>query len=285
MKPISIIILVAVVAALIITSQSVFTVDQTQQAIVLQLGKPMPGILKPGLHFKLPFIQQVMFFERRLLEYDAPPTEILSRDKKNVVVDNYSRWRIENPLLFFKTVRTEIGARARLDDIIYAQLRVELGKVDFTDIISKKRDPIMVSVTRKSDQIARQYGIEVKDVRIKRADLPEQNERYVFGRMKAERERESMRYRAEGEEEAVKIKTLADRERTILIAEARKKAEELRGFGEAQALKIYAVAYEQDPQFFALYRTLEAYKQSLKEGTTLVISPDTEFFQYLKKFD
>ncbi len=285
MKPISIIAIVIAVVALFILSQIVFTVDQTQQAIILQLGKPVRDIKEPGINAKLPFIQQVIFFEKRLLEYDAPPTEILSRDKKNLKVDNYSRWRIQDPLLFYQTVRTEIGARARLDDIIYAQLRVELGRVDFTDIISKKRDPIMVTVTQKSDQIARDYGIEVKDVRIKRADLPEQNERAVFGRMNAERERESMRYRAEGEEEAVKIKTLADRERTILLAEARKKAEELRGFGEAQALKIYADAYKQDPQFFALYRTLEAYKKSLKEGTTLVLSPDTEFFQYLKKYD
>jgi membrane protease subunit HflC len=282
MKIISIVVLVAV---LFLISQTVFTVDQTQQAIILQLGKPLPGVYRPGLHFKLPFVQQAIFFDSRLLEYDAPPAEILSRDKKNLVVDNYARWRIVDPLRFYQTVRTEIGARARLDDIIYAQLRVELGKVDFEDIISKHRATIMVAVTKNSDQIARDYGIEIDDVRIKRADLPEQNEKFVYGRMNAERERESKRYRAEGEEEAQKIRTLADRERTIILAEAHKRAEELRGFGEAQALKIYAEAFSQDPQFFALYRTLEAYKKSLREGTTLVLSPDTEFFQYLKKYD
>ena len=285
MKPISIVAIILAVAALIVISQTAFIVDQTQQAIVLQLGKPLPGIYGPGINFKLPFLQQVMFFENRLLEYDAPPTEILSRDKKNLVVDNYSRWHIKDPLLFYQTVRNEIGARARLDDIVYAQLRVELGRVDFTDIISRKRDPIMVAVTKKSDIVARQYGIEVKDVRIKRADLPEQNERAVFGRMNAERERESKKYRAEGEEEAVKIKTTADRERTILLAEARKNSEILRGYGQALALKNYADAYSKDPQFFVFYRTLEAYKNSLKEGTTLVLSPDTEFFQYLKKYN
>jgi membrane protease subunit HflC len=282
MKIISI---VAVVAIFIIISQTVFTVDQTQQAIILQMGKPLPGVYKPGLHFKLPFIQQVIFFENRLLEYDAPAAEILSRDKKNLVVDNYSRWRIKDPLLFYQTVRTEIGARARLDDIIYAQLRVELGKVDFEDIISKHRASIMVTVTKNSDQIAQDYGIEIDDVRIKRADLPEQNEKFVYGRMNAERDRESKRYRAEGEEEAQKVRTLADRERTIILAEAQKTAEKLRGFGEAQALKIYAEAFSQDPQFFSLYRTLEAYKKALREGTTLVLSPDTEFFQYLKKYN
>lgn len=282
MKTISI---VAVVALFIIISQTIFTVDQSQQAIILQLGKPLPGIYEPGIHFKLPFIQEAIVFERRLLEYDAPATEILSMDKKNLVVDNYSRWRIKDPLLFYQTVRNEIGARARLDDIIYAQLRVELGKVDFEDIISKHRDTIMVTVTKNSGHIAQEYGIEIKDVRIKRADLPEQNEKFVYGRMNAERERESMRYRAEGEEEAQKVRTLADRERTIILAEAQKTAEQLRGFGEAQALKIYAEAFSQDRQFFSLYRTLEAYKKSMREGTTLVISPDTEFFQYFKRYD
>lgn len=260
-----------------------YTVDQTESAIVIMLGKPVGAVHDPGLHFKLPFIQQVIYFDNRLLEYDAAPAEILTKDKKNLVVDNYSRWRIIDPLKLYQTVRNESGAQSRLDDIIYSQLRVELGSYTLTEIVSGVRDEIMKNVTKKSSVIAGDYGVEITDVRVKRADLPPENEKHVFGRMKAERERQAKKYRSEGEEESLKIKAGADRERTILLAEAYKKSEEIKGEGDAQSTKIYAESFGQDPGFYSFIRSLEAYKKALNEKVTLVLPPDSEFFKYLKQ--
>ncbi len=265
-----------------VVSLSIFTVDQTEQAIVIQLGKPVDGVKGPGLHFKVPFIQQVVSFERRILVYDAAPTEILTEDKKNLVVDNYAKWKITEPLMFYKTVKNELGAQARLDDIIYAQLRVELGKHTLEDTVSITRDDIMNIVTKRSNELAKSYGIEVVDVRIKRADLPEQNEKHVFDRMRAERERQAKQYRSEGAEESQKITAKADMERTILLARANKEAEELKGTGDAESIRIYAEAYQQDLDFFEFSRSLEAYKNTLKEKTTIVLTPDMKFLKYLK---
>jgi len=264
-----------------IASLSLFTVDQTQQAIVIQLGKPLKGIYGAGLHFKVPFIQQVIQFERRILVYDATPTEILTRDKKNLVVDNYTKWSIADPLKFYTTVRNENGAQSRLDDIVYAQLRVELGQHDLSDIVSTTRGDIMTKVSKESAVRAKEYGIDVVDVRIKRADLPEQNEKHVFGRMKAERERQAKQYRSEGEEESKKITAKADMERTIILAEAYKQSEQMKGEGDAKAVKIYAGAYQKDLEFYEFNRSLEAYKKALKEGTKLIINADSEFFKFL----
>ena len=275
---------IGVIAGLIVifvVSLSLFTVDQTRQAIVIQMGKPLKGIYGPGLHFKVPFIQQVMSFEKRILVYDASPTEILTKDKKNLVVDNYTKWAIDNPLRFYTTVRNERGAQARLDDIVYAQLRVELGKHDLSDIVSETRDALMMKVTEKSAKRGEEYGIRVVDVRIKRADLPEQNEKHVFGRMKAERERQAKQYRSEGEEESKKITAKADMERTILLAEAYKISEELKGEGDARAVKIYADAYQKDMGFYEFIRSLEAYKKALKEDTKLITTSNTQFFKYM----
>ena len=273
--------IVALVAVMIV-SLSVYTVDQTKQAIVIQMGKPVGEISGPGLHFKIPFIQQVVYFESRILLYDAPPAEILTKDKKNLVLDNYTKWKIVDPLRFYKTVKSEAGAQSRLDDIVYAQLRVELGQHTLGDIVSKTRDKVMKVVTEKSDSHASGYGIKVVDVRIKRADLPEQNEKHVFDRMRAERERQAKQYRSEGEEDSLKITAKADMERTIILAKAYKEAEKNKGEGDAQAVKIYADAYEKDPGFFEFTRSLEAYEKTLKDDMTLVISPDVEFFKYLK---
>lgn len=274
--------LIAALVVIFILSVSLFTVDQTQQAIVIQLGKPLEGIDGAGLHLKIPFMQEVRYFDRRILVYDAQPTEILTRDKKNLVVDNYTKWRIVDPLKFYTTVRNEQGAQARLDDIVYAQLRVELGQHDLSDIVSTTRNEIMAKVTERSAKRAEEYGINVIDVRIKRADLPEQNEKHVFARMQAERERQAKQYRSEGDEESQKIKTQAEMERTIILAKAYKEAEQLKGDGDAQAVKIYAEAFERDPEFYEYYRSLEAYKRSLKDGTTLIVTPDVKFFEYLK---
>ena len=273
-----------IVAFLIIlsVSLSLFTVEQTEQAIVIQLGKPFGGINEPGLHMKIPFIQEVVYFEKRILVYDASPTEILTRDKKNLVVDNYTKWKITDPLRFYTTVKNEMGAQARLDDIVYAQLRVELGQHDLSNIVSKNRSEIMETVTRKSAERGKEYGIEVVDVRIKRADLPEQNEKHVFDRMRAERERQAKQYRSEGEEESKKITAKADMERTIILAKAYKESEVLKGEGDAEAVKIYAEAYQKDLKFYEFIRSLEAYKNSLKVDTTLILTPDIKFFKYIR---
>lgn len=273
---------IAIVVLLIVINAAFYTVDQTEDTIIVQLGKPVRVVLEPGLHIRIPFIQQITYFDNRILEYDAAPAEILTEDKKNLVVDNYSKWKIKAPLKFYKTVRNELGAQSRLDDIIYSQLRVELGLHTLHEIVSELRYDIMKKVTIKSNTIAQDYGIEVVDVRIKRADLPPENERYVFERMKAERERQAKKYRSEGQEEALKVRAGADKEKTIILAEAYKTAEQSRGDGDAKAIKIYAQAFKQDPEFYSFIRSLDAYKKSLKKGTVMVLSPDLEFFKYLK---
>ncbi|MCD6319990.1 MAG: protease modulator HflC [Candidatus Desulfofervidaceae bacterium] len=269
-----------IVILFIVTSQCFFVVDQTEQAFLLQLGKPIGGVLGPGLHFKLPFVQQVMIFERRILEYDAAPAEILTKDKKNLVVDNYSKWQIVNPLEFYKTVKTIAGAQSRLDDIIYAQLRIELGVHTLTEVVSEKRAELMEKVTKKCNELASEYGIKVVDVRIKRADLPLENERHVFERMRAEREREAKRYRSEGKEQGMKIKAVADKEKAIILAQAYKEAEKIKGEGEMAAIKIYAEAIKKDPEFYAFVKSLEVYKKGFDEKTKLVITPEEKLLRF-----
>lgn len=263
----------------------VYTVPQWEQAIVVQLGEPVRTVQEPGLYFKLPLVQNVLYFDKRLLAYDAAPKEILTKDKQQLVVDNFSRWRIRDPLQFYRTVRNEAGAQSRLDDVIYSIVRENLGRHTLREIMNEKRTEVMAEVTKESDAKARDYGIEVADVRIKRADLPEKNELNVFNRMRTERERLAKKFRAEGDEEARKIRSESDKEVQILTAEARKQAEITRGQGDAQAVKIFADAYGRDPEFYQLVRTLEAYRNSITDGTTLILSPNSEFFRYLKQLD
>jgi modulator of FtsH protease HflC len=262
-----------------------YTVAQWQQAIVVQLGEPVRTVQEPGLYFKLPLVQDVLYFDKRLLAYDASPKGILTKDKQQLVVDNFSRWRIRDPLQFYRTVRDEGGAQSRLDDVIYSIVRENLGRHTLREIMNEKRTEVMAEVTKESDAKARDYGIEVTDVRIKRADLPEKNELNVFDRMRAERERQAKKFRAEGDEEARKIRSESDKDVQILMAEARKQAEITRGAGDAQAVKIFADAYGRDPDFYQLVRTLEAYRKSITDGTTVVLSPNSEFFRYLKQLD
>ncbi len=262
-----------------------FVVPQWEQAIVVQLGEPLRTVQEPGLYFKLPFVQDVLYFDKRLLAYDAAPKEILTKDKQQLVVDNFSRWRISDPLQFYRTVRDEAGAQSRLDDVIYSIVRENLGRRTLREIVNEQRAEVMAEVTKQSDEKARDYGIEVTDVRIKRADLPEKNELNVFDRMRTERERQAKKFRAEGDEEARKIRSESDKEVQILTAEARKQAEITRGAGDAQAVKIFADAYGRDPEFYQLVRTLEAYRNSITEGTTLILSPNSAFFQYIKQLD
>jgi len=269
--------------AVFILLQCVFMVDQTERAIVLQLGKPVGNAdYEPGLHFKLPFVQNVIFFDSRVLEYDAPAAEILTQDKKNMVVDNFSRWRIVNPLLFYQTVRNIQGGLSRIDDIVYSQLRESLGRYTLTEIVAVERSTIMDEVTTKANVLLGEYGIHIIDVRIKRTDLPQENQLAIYGRMKAERERQAKQYRSEGREEATKITTLADRQRAVILADARRAAEAARGEGEAAATAVYAQALSQDPDFYEFVRTMDTYKKTMKDQTQFVLTPQSEFFKYLQ---
>ncbi len=259
-----------------------FVVDLTETAIVVALGKPVRTITEPGLKFKIPFYHQVTFFDKRYLDYDAPARDVITSDKKSLVIDNFAKWRIVDPLKVFQAFQTQRGALQRLDDIVYSELRVELGRHELAEIVSDNRALIMQIVSDRSNEKASVYGLEVLDVRIKRADLPEQNEKAIFARMQAERER-TKGYRAEGEEEAQKIRSIAEKDKEIILAEAYKTAQELRGAGEAKAYKIYATAYKQDPKFFEFVRTMEAYKKVFAKDTTMVLTPDSEFLKFLKK--
>ena len=275
------IIVLLLILAAVAASQALFTVDETKQAIILQFGEPIAIVREPGLAIKLPMVQNVIYFEKRILSSDAPPQEYLTTDKKRLVVDHVTRWRITDPLVFFKAVRTEAGARARLDDIVFSELRRELATVDFVDVISEQRDQIEERVARSAANKAAEFGIEVVDVRTKRADLPKEVEQSVFDRMRAERQRESSLFRAEGEEQANIIRAQADRSSTIIVAEGFREAQRLRGEGEAEAIRIYAEALSQDPDFYTFSRRLEAYTTVLKPGDTLVIPADAEFFRFL----
>lgn len=275
--------IIIIVLILIVANLSLFIVDETRQAIVLQFGKPIKAIQQPGLNWKLPFIQNVVYFEDRLLVYDAAPTEIITKDKKTLIVDNYARWKITDPLRFLQTVRDLNGAQARLDDIIYSELRVDLGLFDMTEIVSEIREAIMGRVTKISNEKSATYGIEIVDVRIKRVDLPPENEKFIFDRMKAERERIAKQYRAEGQEESAKIIAETEKEKTIILAEAYKTAETTRGEGDAEAVKIYAESFNKDPEFYKFLRTLDAYKITFKDKTTALLSADSEFLKYLSK--
>ncbi len=270
---------VVVVAAY---SLSCFQVSEATQAVVLQFGKPVKTIREPGLYFKLPFVQNVVYFEKRLLEYDAAPRELITRDKQQLVVDNFSRWRIVDPLKFYQTVTTINGAQSRIDDIIYSNLREVVGRTSLTEVVSGDRVALLRGVTTGSNLKAEAYGVEVVDVRIKRADLPAKNEQNVFNRMRTEREQQAKKFRAEGEEEARKIRSQAEKERQVLVAEANREAQVLRGGAEAEATGIYAAAYNRDPEFYNFMRTLEAYRRTISDRTTLVLDPDTEFFSLLE---
>lgn len=272
-----------VVLLFVLGASPLFVVDLTQSAIVVQLGKPVRSITEPGLQWKVPFIQDVTYFDKRLLDYDSGAQDVITKDKKTLLIDNFAKWRITDPLKVYQAFQTQRSAYKRLDDIIYSELRVEVGRHDLSEIVSKTRSDIMAIVTKRGNEKAAAYGIEIVDVRIKRADLPEQNEKAVFARMQAEREREAKQYRAEGAEEAQKIRSEAEKDREILLAEAYKIAEELRGEGDAKAFKQYADAYRQDPKFFEFTRSMEAYKKTFNGRSTLILTPDSEFFKYLRQ--
>ncbi len=276
------------ILAAIVAYTSLFTVTEMERAVVIRLGKPVGDPIETsGLKVKVPFIDRVEYFDKRLLEYDSEPKELITRDKKNIVIDNYARWRIVDPLLFLQAVHDERGAQARLDDIIYSEVRERLGQYTLLEIIAIKRDEIMEIVTQESAEKVKKLGIEIVDVRIKRADLPKQNEENVYKRMEAERHQQAKKYRAEGQEKALEIVSEAEKDKTIILAEAYEKAEKIKGDGDAAALKIYADAYNRDPEFYRFTRTLSAYDEVLGgEGQTkILLSTDSELWEYLNKVE
>ena len=261
---------------------TVFIVDETEQVVILAFGKPVRNITEPGLNMKVPFpLQEKIKFDDRLLEYDSPPEEILSRDKKTLIVDNYVRWRIVDPLQFLRTVQAIPTALSRMDDIVYSELRRELGTHDMVEIITENREKLMEIVTFNSNKATLDYGIEVLDVRIRRVDLPAENEESIYARMEAERNRQANKFRSEGEEEAQKIRASTDRDKTIILADAYKEAEGIRGEGDAKAVEIYANAYSADTKFYEFVRTLDTYKKIIDDKTTLVLPADSRLFKLL----
>jgi modulator of FtsH protease HflC len=260
-----------------------FTVNEIEQVVVTQFGQPKRVITEPGLYFKLPDpFQKTTFFDKRLLEYDSDPDPIYTQDKKILLLDNYARWRIVDPLVFMRALRTVDEAMKRLDDIVYSELRKELGQHELSEVVALNREAIMQLVTKRADEAARVYGLQIIDVRVKRADLPPENENAVYERMRAERNREAKGYRSEGEEQALKIRAETDLEAAEINAEAYERSQGIRGEGDAIALATYAAAYRDAAAFYEFTRTLEAYETALKEKTVLVQPADTDFFRFLQ---
>ena len=275
----------AVIALLLAgVSGSLFTVNQTQQALVLQFGEPKRTIQEPGLAFKLPFIQDVTYYEKRVLSLiPQDAEEVILSDQKRLQVDAYARYQIEDPLLFYQTVRNELGARGRLEAIIDSSVRRALGRETLASILTGQRNDITRSIGEEVNASVSSLGIKIIDVRLRRADYPAATSQNIFNRMKSEREREAKEFRATGEEEAQKIRADAEKTRTVIISEAQREAQETRGAGDGKAIEIYADSFGQDADFFAFYRSMEAYRKSMNNNdTSLVLSPDSSFFRFFK---
>jgi membrane protease subunit HflC len=275
---------VGVVAAFVLGSLCVYTVDERQDALVFQLGEVVAVTKEPGLYFKLPLIQNVRYFDTRILTFDTPdPERFLTSEKKNVLVDYFVKWRIIDPKQYYISVAgDELRAQTRLQQTINDGLRAEFGKRTVHEVVSGERDKIMEIQRERADQDARKIGIQVVDVRLKRVDLPQEVSEAVYRRMEAERKRVANELRATGAAEAERIRAEADKQREIIIAEAYRQAQQIKGEGDAKAAAIYARAYERDPEFYAFYRSMEAYRQSLKNKTDLLLlEPNSDFFKYL----
>jgi len=271
--------LVGVIA--VVAFFSIFIVKEVNQAIVLQFGDPKKIITKPGLNFKLPFIQNVVFLDKRILNLDAPPEEVIASDQKRLIVDAFARFQIVDPLKFYISVGNERVARSRLSTIINSRIRSVLGTQRLQTLLSEDRTKQMALIQEGVNNEAEKFGIKIVDVRIKRADLPQANSNAIFARMQTEREREAKEFRAKGAEMAVTITSTADKEVTVILANAEKKSEIMKGEGDGQRNKIFAQAFGQDPQFFAFYRAMQAYEKALIGGeTSLILSPDSEFFKF-----
>jgi membrane protease subunit HflC len=278
-------ILVAIIFGLAaIAGSALFTVDQTEQVLITQFGQPVRVIEKPGLHAKIPMVQTAISFDRRLLDYEVPAEEVILGDQRRLIVDSFARYRISDPLRYYQAVGpTEDGIRARLSSIVSSSLRRVLGNEKLLSVLSADRGRIMGQIKGEVNAEMASFGVSVEDVRIRHADLPEENTQAILSRMQSERERVASKARAEGAEASARIRADADREQTVLLAEARSTADQLRGAGEQQAIAIYAAAFEKDPRFFEVWRTLQAYRTAFASGSTrLVITPDSDFFKFLR---
>jgi membrane protease subunit HflC len=273
---------VVLVIALIVFAGTVFTIDEKEQAIITQLGKYIRTIKKPGLYFKVPIIQTLHLFDKRILVHDATAVEYITLDKKRVMVDPVSRWRIEDPLEFYMSVRTEAAALARLEDILVARLRQEIAKRTFIAFIREEREKIVEEVTKESNELAKRFGIKIIDVRIKRADLPKEVQASVYARMQAERQRIGKRYRAEGDQRAREIRAETDKEKEIILAKAYQEQMKLFGEGDGRATDIYAAAFEQDTEFYSFLRRLQTYEKVFEGKTTVLLEADSELLKYFR---
>jgi modulator of FtsH protease HflC len=276
-----IVVLLLLFLAVIVGYGSVFTVDQTEQALVVRLGKPVGVVTDPGLHFKAPFIDSVIDIDKRILDLENPSQEVIAADQKRLVVDAFARYRIKTPLRFFQSVGSIQAANIQLTTILNASLRRVLGEVTFIQVVRDEREALMGRIRDQVDKEADPYGIQVVDVRIRRADLPEQNSQAVYPRMQTERQREAAEFRAQGGQKAQEIRSNADREATVIVAEANSTAEQVRGAGDGERNRLFAEAYSKDPAFFAFYRSMTAYENGLKSNDTrFLLRPDSDFFRF-----
>jgi membrane protease subunit HflC len=275
------VVVVLIVAALIVAYSALFTIYQTQQALVLRLGEPLPPITEPGLHVKAPFIDTVIYIDKRILDLEAPAQEVIASDQKRLVVDAFARYRIHDPLRFYQTLGSKVAADSQLKILLNSALRRVLGEATFIQVVRDQRADLMARIQQSVDQEAQAYGIQVVDVRIRRADLPEQNSQAVYQRMQTERQREAAEFRATGTQRAQEIRAKADRDVTVMIADATAKSEQIRGEGDSERNRIFAEAFNRDPDFFAFYRSMQAYEASMhRNDTRLLLKPDSDFFRY-----
>jgi modulator of FtsH protease HflC len=273
--------LIVLLAVVIIGYSSIFTVSQTEQALVVRLGRPVAVVSEPGLNFKAPFIDSVISIDKRILDLENPSQEVIASDQKRLVVDAFARYRIKNPLRFYQSIGTIQAANVQLTTLLNAALRRVLGEATFINVVRDEREGLMTRIREQLDREADQYGIQVVDVRIRRADLPEANSQAVYQRMQTERQREAAEFRAQGGQKAQEIRSKADREATVIIAEANSTAEQTRGAGDAERNRLFADAYGRDPDFFAFYRSMSAYETGLRSNDTrFLLRPDSEFFRF-----
>jgi membrane protease subunit HflC len=273
--------LILLFAVVIVGYSSVFTVAQTEQALVVRLGEPVSVVTEPGLHFKAPFIDTVIDIDKRILDLENPSQEVIASDQKRLVVDAFARYRIKNALQFYQSVGSIQAANVQLTTLLNASLRRVLGEVTFIQVVRDEREALMARIRDQLDREAGGYGIQVVDVRIRRADLPEQNSQAVYQRMQTERQREAAEFRAQGGQKAQEIRSNADREATVIVAEANSTAEQVRGEGDGERNRLFAEAYGKDPDFFAFYRSMTAYENGLKSGDTrFLLRPDSDFFKF-----
>src|ERR1700749_1792445 len=281
-SPVSgIVALLLALVVLVVAYSSVFTVDQTEQALVVRFGAPVQVATDPGLHFKAPFIDSVIPIDKRILDLENPAQEVIASDQKRLVVDAFARYRIKNPLQFYQSVGTIPAANLQLTTLLNSGLRRVLGEATLIQVVRDPREALMGRIRDQLDHEANNYGIQVVDVRIRRADLPDQNSQAVYQRMKTERQREAAEFRAQGAQKAQEIRSTADRESTVIVAEANSKAEQIRGAGDGERNRLFAEAYGKDPDFFAFYRSMTAYENGLKgSDTRFLLQPDSDFFKY-----